>query len=298
MVGSSCLRVLKSTGFDNIITKSFQELDLRDDKKIYHFLAKEKPKVIINAAAKVGGILANDSNPYEFLMDNMLIQNNLIKTAHQLDIPKFIFLGSSCIYPKLCIQPIKEDYLLSDKLEQTNQWYAIAKISGVMLINALRKQYGRDYVSLMPTNLYGPNDNFDLETSHVVPALIRKFHEAKSTNSVHVEVWGSGMPMREFLHVDDLAEAILYFLNNNYFEGLYNVGFGKDISIGDLAHLVKSIVNYKGEIVFNKSKPDGTPKKLLDSSKINNLGWYPKISLEDGIKNTYNWYLDSIKKIN
>ena len=295
MAGRACWKVLKSNGFNNLIGKNSKDLDLKDFDNTKNFLKNESPEIIINAAAKVGGIHANNIYPYEFLMENMLIQNNLLKSSHELNIEKFIFLGSSCIYPKLCKQPIKEEYLLTGPLEPTNQWYAIAKISGVKLVESLRKQFNAKYVSLMPTNLYGPNDNFDLETSHVLPALIRKFHEAKINNTDHVVVWGSGLPMREFLHVNDLAEAILFFINNDNYESLYNVGYGSDISIKDLALLIKSIINYKGKIIFDKSKPDGTPRKLIDSSKINKLGWRPKISLEDGIKNTYNWYLNNFK---
>ncbi len=295
MVGRACWKLLKLNGFNNLIGNNSKDLDLKNFDTTKNFLKNESPEIIINAAAKVGGIHANNIYPYEFLMENMLIQNNLLKSSHELNIEKFIFLGSSCIYPKLCKQPIKEEYLLTGSLEPTNQWYAIAKISGVKLVDSLRKQFNAKYVSLMPTNLYGPNDNFDLETSHVLPALIRKFHEAKINNAKNVVVWGSGLPMREFLHVNDLAEAILFFINNDNFESIYNVGYGSDISIKDLALLIKSIINYKGKIIFDKSKPDGTPRKLIDSTKINKLGWQPKISLQDGIKNTYNWYLNNVK---
>ena len=290
MVGSACWRALEDTGYTNIIGKSSKELDLRNQKEVKNFLKSERPYAIINAAAKVGGILANDTYPYEFLMDNMLIQNNLIKSAHELDIQKFIFLGSSCIYPKLAPQPLKEEYLLTGPLEPTNEWYAIAKISGVKLIEALRKQYGRDYVSLMPTNLYGPGDNFDLNSSHVLPAMIRKFHEAKENGHSDVILWGSGNPMREFLHVDDLAQAVKYFLENDTRGSLYNVGSGKDITIKLLAETVKLVIGHKGSIHWDKTKPDGTPRKLMDSSKIQLLGWKPEITLQNGIISTYDHF--------
>jgi len=235
MVGSACWRALEAEGYTNLMGKTSKELDLRDQKAVEDFIRTEKPRAIIDAAAKVGGILANDRYPYEFLMDNMLIQNNLIRSAHENDVPKFIFLGSSCIYPKFAPQPLKEEYLLTDSLEPTNEWYAIAKISGVKLIEALRKEFGRDYVSLMPTNLYGPNDNFDLKSSHVLPAMIRKFHEAKLNGNAPVELWGTGSPRREFLHVDDLAQAVLFGLEHNLEQHLYNVGTGVDLKIKDLA---------------------------------------------------------------
>jgi GDP-L-fucose synthase len=240
MVGSSCWRVLEAEGYTNLVGKTSQELDLRNQKAVEEFIESEKPVAIIDAAAKVGGILANDSFPYEFLMDNMLIQNNLIRSAHENDVPKFIFLGSSCIYPKFAPQPLKEEYLLTDSLEPTNEWYAIAKISGVKLIEALRKEYNRDYVSLMPTNLYGPNDNYDLQSSHVLPAMIRKFHEAKLNGNALVELWGTGSPKREFLHVDDLAQAVLFALENRLEDHLYNVGTGVDITIKELANMIRN----------------------------------------------------------
>ena len=286
MVGSACWRALEAKGYKDIIGFSSKELDLRDQRAVFEMLEREKPKAIIDAAAKVGGILANSTYPYEFLMDNMLIQNNLIKAAHELDIPKFIFLGSSCIYPKMAPQPLKEEYLLTGKLEETNQWYAIAKISGVKLIEALREQYNRDYVSLMPTNLYGPGDNYDLETSHVLPAMLRKFHEAKENNHADVVLWGTGTPKREFLHVDDLANAVVFALENKMEESLYNVGSGEEISIKDLAELIQEITGHKGNIVWDKSKPDGTLRKLLDLDLFIKLRWAPKISLTQGILQT------------
>lgn len=294
MVGSACWRALEAAGYTNLIGKSSKELDLRNQAAVQDFLAHEKPYAIIDAAAKVGGILANDTYPYEFLMDNMLIQNNLIRSAHELDIPKFIFLGSSCIYPKMAPQPLKEEYLLTGPLEPTNQWYAIAKISGVKLIEALRKQYKRDYVALMPTNLYGPGDNFDLETSHVLPAMIRKFHEAKINNLPEVVLWGTGRPKREFLHVDDLASAVKLALEMTLPDALYNVGAGKDVSIQELAQLIKGIVSYSGVIAWDSSKPDGTPRKLMDSSKITSQAWSAQIELKTGVSSTFEQYLKVI----
>jgi GDP-L-fucose synthase len=290
MVGSACWRALEAEGYTNLVGRTSKELDLRDQKTVEEFIKTEKPAAIINAAAKVGGILANNTYPYEFLMDNMLIQNNLIRSAHENDVPKFIFLGSSCIYPKFAPQPLKEVYLLTDSLEPTNEWYAIAKISGVKLIEALRKEYGRDYVSLMPTNLYGPNDNFDLKSSHVLPAMIRKFHEAKLNGNAPVELWGTGSPMREFLHVDDLGQAVLFALENELAEHLYNVGTGADFTIKELAEQIQSIVEHQGEIKWDNSKPDGTPRKLMDNSKIQTQGWKANIELKDGIEEVYNWY--------
>ena len=294
MVGSACWRALSAAGYTNLIGRTSKELDLRNQQAVDDFIKTEKPDAIIDAAARVGGILANESYPYEFLMDNMLIQNNLIRSAHENDIEKFIFLGSSCIYPKFASQPIKEDYLLTDELEPTNQWYAIAKISGVKLIESLRKQYGRDYVSLMPTNLYGPNDNFDLKTSHVLPAMIRKFHEAKENNHSKVTLWGSGSPMREFLYVDDLGQSVLFALEHKLEEHLYNVGSGSDLTIRALAEIIQKIVGHKGEVIWDDTKPDGTPKKLMDSSKLNAKGWSSTINLEKGITTTYKWFLDHL----
>ena len=248
-----------------------------------------KPEIVINAAAKVGGV-TNSQSPYEFLFQNLQIQNNLIDLSFKNDIEKFIFLGSSCIYPKYSEQPIKEEYLLSGYLEKTNESYAIAKIAGLKLCEALKNQYGKKYISIMPCNLYGPYDNFDLITSHVLPAMIRKFHEAKDEKSDLV-LWGTGKPLREFLHVEDLADAIVFSLENELNDSIYNVGFGSDISIKDLANKIKNIIGFKGKIIWDSTKPDGTPRKIMDSSKFSNYGWKPKISLSDGIKNTYNWYL-------
>ena len=265
MVGSACLRIFKSYGYKNIIYKNSKELDLRNQKKVSEFISLNKPEIIINAAARVGGIIANNKYPYEFLLHNLQIQNNLIMSAHQNDVKKFIFLGSSCIYPKMSNQPIKPDYLLTSSLEPTNQWYAIAKISGLKLIEALNKQYGRDYISLMPTNLYGPNDNFDMETSHVLPALISKFFHQSKESSKNIQLWGSGNPLREFLHVDDLAEAVYFCLTNKVHKNIINVGSGEEISIRDLAIKIKNITGFSGKIIWN-NKMDGTPRKLLDSS--------------------------------
>ena len=287
MVGSACWRALEAEGYTNLVGKTSKELDLRNQIAVEEFIRTEKPIAIIDAAAKVGGILANNTYPYEFLMDNMLIQNNLIRAAHENDVPKFIFLGSSCIYPKFAPQPLKEEYLLTDSLEPTNEWYAIAKISGVKLIEALRKEFGRDYVSLMPTNLYGPNDNFDLKSSHVLPAMIRKFHEAKLNGNSVVELWGTGLPMREFLYVDDLANAVLFALKNKLDSHLYNVGYGEDISIKDLSRKIQKIVGHEGGVVWNESYPDGTKKKILDSMKFRKLGWSPKVNLTKGIELVY-----------
>jgi GDP-L-fucose synthase len=293
MVGSACWRALEKLGYFNLIGKTSKELDLRNQSQVYDFLSAAKPDIIIDAAAKVGGILANNNFPYQFLMENMQIQNNLISAAHKLNVSKFIFLGSSCIYPKLAPQPLKEEYLLTDSLESTNEWYAIAKISGVKLCEAIRKQYNKDFVSLMPTNLYGPNDNFDLETSHVLPAMIRKFHEAKDNNHSDVNLWGSGSPMREFLHVDDLASAVVFALENNLPEYLYNIGTGTDVTIKELAETIQSQVGHNGKIVWDNTKPDGTPRKLMDSSKIMQFGWQPKYDLNNGIANTYSWFLEN-----
>lgn len=293
MVGSACWRAMDSAGYSNLLGKTSKELDLRDQREVNDFIQKERPEVIIDAAARVGGILANDTYPYEFLMDNMLIQNNLIRAAHENNVSKFIFLGSSCIYPKFAPQPLKEEYLLTDSLEPTNEWYAIAKISGVKLIEALRKEYNRDYVSLMPTNLYGPNDNYDLKTSHVLPAMIRKFHEAKEAGNTPVKLWGSGTPMREFLYVDDLGKAVLHALENSLDEHLYNIGTGSDLTIKSLAELIQEAVGHKGDIIWDSSKPDGTPRKLMDNSKMESQGWKAEVSLAQGITLAYHWFLDN-----
>jgi GDP-L-fucose synthase len=297
MVGKAIWKVLSENGFINLIGKSSKELDLRDQLKVKDFFIFEKPHVVIDAAARVGGILANSNYPYQFLMDNMLIQNNLLTSSLETDVEKFVFLGSSCIYPKLAPQPLKEDCLLTSSLEPTNEWYAIAKITGVKACEAIRKQYGKDYVSLMPTNLYGTQDNFDLHSSHVMPAMIRKFHEAMLDGNTPVKLWGTGKPLREFLHVDDLALAVLFALENKLEDSLYNVGVGIDISIHELALLIQKIVGHTGEIIWDETKPDGTPRKLMDTTKLNQLGWYPKIDLESGIQDTYNWFVNNLHTI-
>ena len=294
MVGSAVFRALKTKGYTNLIGKTSKELDLRNQQAVFNFYEKERPEVVIDAAAKVGGILANNDYPYQFLMENMQIQNNLIDGAFKLGIKKFIFLGSSCIYPKFAPQPLKEEYLLTDSLESTNEWYAIAKITGVKACQSIRKQFNRDYVSLMPTNLYGTYDNFDLDTSHVLPAMLRKFHEAKQNVNAPVKLWGSGTPMREFLYVDDMAEAVVFALENQLSDHLYNVGSGKDITIKELAQTIQKVVGHKGKILWDASKPDGTPRKLMDVSKMKNSGWTYSTELEQGIEKTYAWFLNNI----
>ena len=284
---------MKKLGYYNLIGRTSNELDLRNQSQVYNFLKDSKPDVVIDAAAKVGGIKANKDYPYQFLMENMQIQNNLICSANEFNVTKFIFLGSSCIYPKFAQQPLKEEYLLTDSLEPTNEWYAIAKISGVKLCEAIRRQFGKDFVCLMPSNLYGSNDNFDLQTSHVLPSMIRKFHEAKENNHSDVILWGSGSPMREFLHVDDLANAVVFALENILPDYLYNVGTGTDVTIKKLAETIQSQVGHKGNINWDSSKPDGTPRKLMDSSKMMQLGWRPTYNLKKGIANTYSWFLEN-----
>jgi GDP-L-fucose synthase len=295
MVGSACWRFLEKKGYNNLIGKSSKELDLKDQKATAQFFRKEKPQVVIDSAAKVGGIWANNQYPYEFLMDNMLIQNNLIKMAHENGVKKFIFLGSSCIYPKHSEQPIKENSLLTASLEETNQWYALAKITGVKLCEAIFTKFKKQFISLMPTNLYGINDNFDLKTSHVLPAMIRKFHEAKINNVKQIVLWGNGSPLREFLNVQDLARAVLFTLENNFDECIFNVGSGEDLSIAKLAKIVAEIIEFDGKIVWDKTMPNGTPRKLLDSSKFLKLGWQPEVSLQEGINKTYEWYIKNKK---
>jgi GDP-L-fucose synthase len=293
MVGSAVVRKLKSNGYSNIITATSSELDLRNQQEVYDFLDEKKPKAVVIAAAKVGGIMANDSWPYTFIHENIIIQDNLIHGSHKTDVDQVIFLGSSCIYPKLAEQPMSEDSLLTGPLEPTNQWYAIAKIAGVKTCQALRKQYNRNYVSLMPTNLYGPNDNFDLKTSHVLPAMIRKFYEAANDGHTDVELWGTGSPKREFLHVDDVAGAVLFALNNKLESYLYNVGTGKDISIKELAEMIQKATGHKGHIKWDSSKPDGTPRKLMDVSRMRAEGWEYSIGLKEGIRSTIKWYAEN-----
>ena len=293
MVGSAIWRNLTSKGYTNLIGKTSAELDLRNQEAVNAFYKTEQPQVVIDAAARVGGILANSEYPYQFLMENMQIQNNLIDGAHQNDVEKFIFLGSSCIYPKLAPQPLKEDCLLTSSLEPTNEWYAIAKISGLKACEAINKQFGKDFVSLMPTNLYGTHDNFDLRSSHVLPAMIRKFHEAKLNNNSPVSLWGSGSPMREFLYVDDMAEAVVYSFENKLPDSLYNIGTGIDLTIKDLAELIQKTVGHSGEIVWDSTKPDGTPRKLMDVSNMSDAGWIASTLLENGIQKTYDWFLEN-----
>jgi GDP-L-fucose synthase len=295
MVGSAICRKLRHEGFENIITKTSSELDLRNQAAVSTFFNQDKPEYVVLAAAKVGGIHANNTYRAEFLFDNLSIQNNVIHNAYLHGVKKLLFLGSSCIYPKMAPQPLKEEYLLRGELESTNEPYAIAKIAGIKMCEAYRDQYGCNFISAMPTNLYGPNDNYDLQKSHVLPALIRKFHEAKINQQKNVELWGSGTPMREFLHVDDLAEAC-YFLLQNYNEKLFvNVGCGEDLSILDLANLVKKIVGFEGNIQWDSTKPDGTPKKLMDISRIKSFGWSPKITLEEGISKVYQQFQSDYK---
>jgi GDP-L-fucose synthase len=297
LVGSAILRLLKSKGYENLVLRGHAELDLTNQAAVMEFFQKEKPEYIFLTAAKVGGIHANSTYPADFIRDNLLIQTNVIDAAYRFDTKKLLFLGSSCIYPKFTPQPIKEEYLLTGELEPTNEWYAIAKIAGIKMCQAYRRQYGFNAISLMPTNLYGPGDNFDLEDSHVLPALIRKFYEAKKEGRPKVVVWGTGTPRREFLHVDDLAEVALFLMEKYDREEIVNVGSGKDVSIQELAGLIKEITGYKGEIVFDSSHPDGTPRKLLDTSKIESLGRASKISLRDGIGSTYKWFLENIHDI-
>ena len=300
MVGGAIVRALGEQNYQNLIVKSSAELDLIDQSAVARFFAGEKPDIVILAAAKVGGILANDNFRAEFLYNNLMIEANVIHSAFEQGVEKLVFLGSSCIYPKLAPQPIKEEYLLSGQLESTNEPYAIAKIAGVKLCENYFRQYGANFFSAMPTNLYGPHDNFNLTTSHVIPALIRKFHEAKSGNLEKVSVWGTGLPLREFLFVEDLAEAIVFLMENVDAGDIYgggvshvNIGFGTDITIRELAESIKRIVGFQGEIQFDTEKPDGTPRKLLDISRLLKMGWTPKTSLEDGLQRTYEWFLQS-----
>lgn len=290
MVGSAIVRALKKQGYSNILTPSSKELDLSNQAAVNAWFHANKPEYVFLAAAKVGGILANNTYRADFLYVNLMIEANVIHASYLNNVKKLLFLGSSCIYPKLAPQPLKEEYLLSGELEYTNEPYAIAKIAGIKLAENYRKQYNCAFISAMPTNLYGPNDNYDLNNSHVLPALIRKFHEAKIQNLPNVTIWGTGSPLREFLHVDDLAEACLFLMEKYEGDEWLNIGVGHDISIKDLALLVKKVVGFEGELIFDTSKPDGTPRKLMDVSKINNLGWKAKISLEEGIKAVYEEY--------
>jgi len=297
MVGSSILRALQSRSHNNFVLKTSSELDLRNQQAVANFFAKEKPEYVFLAAAKVGGIVANNTYRADFIYENLMIQSNVIHHAYLNKVKKLLFLGSSCIYPKMAPQPLKEEYLLTGLLEPTNEPYAIAKIAGIKMCDAYRDQYGCNFISVMPTNLYGPNDNYDLNNSHVLPALLRKFIAAKNNGETSVTIWGTGSPLREFLHADDLADACLFLMENYNEAGLVNIGEGEDISILDLAKMVQKIVGFNGDIITDPTKPDGTPRKLLDVSKLNKLGWIASISLEEGIKNVYeeiknnNWSL-------
>lgn len=294
LVGSAIVRALEAAGYTNLLTRTRQELDLLDTNAVVAFFAAERPEYVFLAAAKVGGIMANKTFPADFIRENIQIQTNTIDAAHKSGVRKLLFLGSSCIYPKLAPQPIKEEYLLTGALESTNNAYAIAKIAGIIMCQSYRQQYGSNFISVMPTNLYGPNDNFDLETSHVLPALIRRFHEAKMGNAPSVTIWGTGTPMREFLHVDDLAAACLQLMCTYDGGEIVNIGTGEDVTIKVLAETVAMVVGYRGTIEWDTSKPDGTPRKLLDVSKLNQLGWQHTIKLEDGIRSTYNWYCNQL----
>lgn len=287
LVGSAILRALQSKGYRNLVLRTSAELDLRNREEVLHLFEQEEIDYVFLAAAKVGGIVANNDYPADFIRDNLFIQCNVIDSAYQFNVKKLLFLGSTCIYPKFAPQPLKEEYLLTGELEPTNEPYAIAKIAGIKMCQSYNRQYGSKFISVMPTNMYGPHDNFDLKTSHVLPALIRKFHEAKENNASSVEIWGSGTPRREFLHSDDLAEACLYLMKHYDDSEIINVGVGHDISIKELAERIQSVVGYTGEIVFNHSIPDGTPRKLVDVTKIHNLGWKAQISLEEGLRSVY-----------
>jgi GDP-L-fucose synthase len=291
LVGSAIIRRLRAEGYDNLLTATSKELDLREQSAVREFFDRERPDYVFLAAARVGGILANNEFPADFIYQNLMIEANVIESARLSGVRKLLCLGSTCIYPRMAPQPLKEEYLLTGPLESTNEWYAVAKIAGIKLCQAYQRQYGCKFISAMPTNLYGPEDNFDLESSHVMPALIRKFHEAKINGGPEVTVWGSGKPMREFLHVDDCAAACLYLMEHYEGEGIVNIGVGEDISIADLAGLVGEAVGYQGKIVYDASKPDGTPRKLVDTSRINGLGWQAGIPLEEGIRNTYQWFI-------
>ncbi|BDH60823.1 GDP-L-fucose synthase [Lysinibacillus sp. PLM2] len=299
LVGSAIVRNLKLKGYSNIIHKTSHDLDLRKQDAVQNFFETEQPEYVFLAAAKVGGILSNSTYPGQFLYDNLMIQSNVIEAAKQFGVKKLLFLGSTCIYPKMAPQPLKEDYLLTGELEPSNEAYAIAKISGIKMCNAYNKQYGTEFISVMPTNLYGPNDNFNLESSHVLPALMRKIHEAKMNKNDSVVVWGSGKPLREFLHVDDMADACVYIMESCNVEVIgefVNIGTGKELSILELAKTLCDVIGFKGEIVFDFNKPDGTPRKLTDVTKLHGLGWKHQIELKEGVQDTYQWYLEHVAK--
>ena len=293
LVGSALVRNLEAKGYTNIIGRTFEELNLTIQADVNKFFEEEKPEYVFLAAAKVGGIHANNTYPADFIYENLMIQNNVIKAAHDFEVKKLLFLGSTCIYPKMAPQPIKEEYLLTGSLEETNEAYAVAKIAGLEMCKFFKRQYGDNFISCMPTNLYGPNDNFDLKNSHVLPALIRKFHEAKVNNSEAVEVWGTGTPLREFLYVDDMADACVFLMENYDGEQHVNIGTGEEVSIRKLAETVKEVVGFEGELVFNTEMPDGTPRKLTTVDKLHGLGWKHKVSLDKGIKLAYNWFLEN-----
>jgi GDP-L-fucose synthase len=290
LVGSAVVRALRARGYENLLLAARSELDLTVQRSVAEFFQRERPQAVVMAAARVGGIFANDTQPAVFIRENLLIQDNVIDSAYRAGAEKFVFLGSSCIYPKLAPQPIKEEYLLTGPLEPTNEWYAIAKIAGLKMCQAYRRQYGFKAISLMPTNLYGPGDNFDLQNSHVLPALIRRFHEAKLRGDSTISIWGTGTPRREFLHVDDLADAVMHLMIGYDNEQIINVGWGEDVTIRELAELIAEISGFRGRVVFDSTKPDGTPRKLLDTSRLTALGWKPKIPLRAGIEQTYEWF--------
>ena len=297
LVGSAIVRRLQADGYNNLITRTSKELDLREQLAVRTFFAAEKPDYVILAAARVGGILANDTWPADFIYDNLMMEANVIHASYQNNVKKLLALGSTCIYPKMAAQPLKEEYLLSGPLEPTNEWYAVAKIAGIKLCQAFQRQHGCNFIAAMPTNLYGPGDNFDLEKSHVLPAMIRKFHEAKLDQSRSVTLWGTGKALREFLYVDDLADACVFLLQEYGDSEIVNIGVGDDLKIADLADMVRDVVGFEGEIVYDASKPDGTPRKLVDTTKINTLGWQAKTGLRDGIENTYRWFLDNVENL-
>ena len=290
LVGAAVVRALEQQGHCNLLSRTHRELDLTDQAAVSAFFERERPNAVIFAAARVGGIHANNTRPAEFIRDNLLMQDNVIDAAYRCGVDKFVFLGSSCIYPKMAPQPIKEDYLLTGALEPTNEWYAIAKIAGLKMCQAYRRQYGFNAISLMPTNLYGPGDNFDLQNSHVLPALIRRFHEAKQRGDATMSIWGTGTPRREFLHVEDMADAVVYLLKTYNEEAIVNIGWGEDVTIRELAETVAAVAGFQGELVFDTTKPDGTPRKLLDTTRLTSLGWKPKIKLRAGIEGVYEWF--------
>lgn len=298
LVGSAIVRCLQKAGYDNLVVCTHAELDLMDQRAVAAFFAKEKPEYVFLAAAKVGGIMANNTYPAEFIFNNLQIQSNIIHNAYLHKAKKLLFLGSSCIYPRMCPQPMAEEHLLTSALEPTNEPYAIAKIAGIKMCQSYNRQYGTNFIAVMPTNLYGSNDNFDLNSSHVLPAMIRKFHEAKVNNQEEVVVWGTGQAKREFLHVDDLVDACVFLMNSYDKSDIINIGTGKEVTIQELAEQIKEVVDFKGKITWDTTKPDGTPRKLLNVSRLNNLGWSHKINLDDGLKMTYDWYINNYGKNN